>query len=234
MTTITNDAVLAEAGLYRMLAWLSPGFPIGAFSYSHGLEAEAESGRVRDRASLQGWIAAVVARGSGRIDADILRDAHRAAAANDIELLAAANRRGLAYRATAELALETSAQGEAFLATCRAAWPEPFCTLWAASLDAVCHPAAVGAAMARAGIPVASALIGYLQAMAANFVSAGLRLGIVGQTDGQRILAALEPVVIEAAAAAIARDQAEFGAATFAVDLASMAHETQYTRLFRS
>ncbi len=70
--------------------------------------------------------------------------------------------------------------------------------------------------------------------MAANLTSAGLRLGIIGQTDGQRILAALEPVVVEAAAAAIARDRAEFGSATFAVDLASMAHETQYTRLFRS
>jgi urease accessory protein len=234
MTTISNDAVLADAGLYRMLAWLSPGFPIGAFSYSHGLEAAAEAGRVRDRASLEGWIAAVVARGSGRIDADILRDAHRAAAANDIELLTAANHRGLAYRATAELALETSAQGEAFLATCRAAWTEPFCTLWAASLNALCHPAAVGAAMARAGIPVGSALTGYLHAMATNLTSAGLRLGIIGQTDGQRILAALEPVVVEAAAAAVARDRAAFGAATFAVDLASMAHETQYTRLFRS
>lgn len=234
MTTITNDTVLADAGLYRMLAWLSPGFPIGAFSYSHGLEAAAEAGRVRDRSSLQGWIAAVVARGSGRVDADILRDAHRAAAANDIELLSAVNRRGLAYRATAELALETSAQGEAFLATCRAAWPEPFCTLWATSLDAVCHPAAVGAAMARAGIPIASALTGYLHAMAANLTSAGLRLGIIGQTDGQRILAALEPLVVEAAAAAIARDRAGFGAATLAVDLASMAHETQYSRLFRS
>ena len=234
MTTVTNDAILADAGLYRMLAWLSPGFPIGAFSYSHGLEAAAEAGRVRDRSSLQGWIAAVVALGGGRVDADILRDAHHAAAANDTELLSAANRRGLAYRATAELALETSAQGEAFLATCRAAWPEPFCTLWATSLDAVCHPAAVGAAMARAGIPIASALTGYLHAMAANLTSAGLRLGIIGQTDGQRILAALEPVVVEAVAGAIARDRAEFGTATFAVDLASIAHETQYTRLFRS
>lgn len=234
MTTITNDAVLADTGLYRMLAWLSPSFPIGAFSYSHGIEAAVEAGRVRDRASLQGWIAAVVTLGGGRVDADILRDAHRAAATNDIGLLSAANRRGLAFRATAELALETSAQGEAFLATCRAAWPDALLHRWATSLGAVCHPAAVGAAMARAEIPIASALTGYLHAMAANLTSAGLRLGIVGQTDGQRILAALEPVVFEAAAAAIARDRAEFGAATFAVDLASMAHETQYTRLFRS
>src|SRR5258707_14928201 len=89
-------------GLYRLLAWLSPGFPVGAFSYSHGLEAAVESRAVRDRASLQLWIGAVVASGSGRIDADILRDAHRAALADDIEALTLANRRGLAFRATAE------------------------------------------------------------------------------------------------------------------------------------
>ncbi len=123
---------MSAAGLYRLLAWLSPGFPIGSFSYSHGLEAAAESGAVRDRASLQGWIGAVVAHGSGRVDADILRDAHRAATVGDIEALGAANRRGLAYRATAELALETAAQGAAFLAACRAAWPEPFLDRWAA------------------------------------------------------------------------------------------------------
>ncbi len=224
-----------DLGLYRLLAWSSPSFPIGAFSYSHGLEAEAESRAVHDRASLQAWIAAVVVHGSGRIDADILRDAHRAADAGDVTALSAANQRGLAYRATAELALETTAQGEAFLATCRAAWPDEFLERWAATGEAVCYPAAVGAATARAGHPTwRRAIAGYLQAMAADLVSAGLRLGIIGQTDGQRILAALEPVVIAAATAAMTRDPADFGGATFAVDLASMAHETQYTRLFRS
>jgi urease accessory protein len=99
---------------------------------------------------------------------------------------------------------------------------------------AVCHSAAFGAVAGRAGIGLADALTGYLQAIAANLVSAGLRLGIIGQTDGQRILCALEPAVGRAAAAATTRDLADFGAATFAVDLASMTHETQYTRLFRS
>jgi urease accessory protein len=65
-------------------------------------------------------------------------------------------------------------------------------------------------------------------------MSAGLRLGIVGQTDGQRILAALEPAVATAVAACLAREAEDFGAATFALDLASMAHEIQYSRLFRS
>lgn len=219
---------------YRLLAWLSPGFPVGSFGYSHGLEAAVEGGAVRDRASLECWIGSIITRGGGRIDADILRDAHRAVAALDMAALDAANRRGLAYRATAELALETASQGAAFLATCRAAWPDPFLDAWATMSAAVSYPAAVGAATARAGITPDAALVGYLEAMAANLVSAGLRLGILGQTDGQRILAALEAGVIAAAAAAIARDEADFGAATFAADLASMAHETQYSRLFRS
>ena len=225
---------LSNFGLYRLLAWLSPAFPVGAFSYSHGLEAAAESGAIRDRTSLQAWIAAVLAHGSGRIDADVLRDAHRAAQASDLAGLAAVNQRGLAYRATAELALETAAQGEAFLATCRAAWPDEFLDRWAAAGESICYAAAIGAAAARAGVPLGDALLGYLQAMAANLISAGLRLGIIGQTDGQRIMAALEPAVVAAAKDAVTRDPADFGAATFAVDLASMAHETQYTRLFRS
>ena len=125
-----------DAGLYRLLAWLSPGFPIGAFSYSHGLEAAVESGAVRDLISLQSWISAILAAGSGRIDADILRDAHRAAAKADIEALLLANQRGVAFRATAEMALETTAQGAAFLAACRAAWPDPLLDRWAAPIPA--------------------------------------------------------------------------------------------------
>src|SRR5579863_4615919 len=120
-----------RAGLYRLLAWLSPSFPTGAFSYSHGLEAAAAAGVVHDRASLEGWVAAIVARGSGRIDADIVRDAYDAAQAGDRAVLDAANRRGVAYRATAELALESAQQGAAFLSTCVAAWPEPFIEAWA-------------------------------------------------------------------------------------------------------
>src|SRR6202011_349780 len=97
--------------LYRVLTWLSPGFPIGAFSYSHGLEAAADHGTVHDRETLQRWVAGVIAHGAGRMDADTLRDAHRAAAAADDDALAIANRRGLAFRATSEMALETTAQG---------------------------------------------------------------------------------------------------------------------------
>jgi urease accessory protein len=220
--------------LYRLLSWFSPMFPVGAFSYSHGLEAATAGGAVHDRGSLQNWVTAVVVRGAGRIDTDILRDAHSAATANDIDALADANLRGIAFRGSAETRLETTAQGGSFLTTCCAAWPDPFLDCWAARDETVCYPAAVGAAMARAGIPLDWALLGYLQAMAANLVSGGLRLGIIGQSDGQRILAALEPVIAETVASSPSRDPDAFGSATFAVELASMSHETQYTRLFRS
>ncbi len=267
-------------GLYRLLAWASPAFPTGGFSYSHGLETAVAEGAVHDRATLERWIAAVVVKGSGRVDADILRDAYRAAAEGDDSALADANRRGCAYRATSELALESGQQGTAFLAAYEAAWsapdpptpepvlgprfartrgawipPSPACgrgatrtsrkTPLSLAGEAVsgrspetgeghCHAAAFGAVAARAGIALRDSLLGYLQAFAANLMSAGLRLGVVGQSDGQRILAALEPAITAAVEAALTRGPEDFGGATFAVDLASMAHETQYTRLFRS
>jgi urease accessory protein len=250
--------------LYRLLAWVSPAFPTGAFSYSHGLEAAHASGAVRDRAMLEGLIAATIAHGSGRVDADILRDSWRAAEAGDEAALAAANRRGCAYRATAELALESSQQGAAFVVAYEAAWADPHPNPLPNPLpvygereragakplapftgrgrdpreawegEGRCHAAAFGVAAARAGIALSDALAAYLQAFAANLMSAGLRLGIVGQSDGQRILAALESVILAAVEAALARPAEDFGAATFALDLASMAHETQYSRLFRS
>jgi urease accessory protein len=236
MTTRTDphaDPKDRSAALYRLLAWLSPSFPTGAFSYSHGLEAAAEVGTVRDRASLHNWIAAIVTQGSGRIDIDILSGAYRAAGARDHAALDAANRLGLAFRGTAELALESLQQGAAFFATDIAAWSDPFLDAWNPS-EGVCLPAAFGAAAGAAGIALEDALLGYLHAIASNLMSAGLRLGLIGQTDGQRILAALEPLIASAAEAATRRDPADFGSATFAVDLASMAHETQYSRLFRS
>ena len=250
MTMSTDGS--ATPGLYRLLAWSSPAFPVGAFSYSHGLEAAAGDGAVRDRDSLQRWVGAIVLRGGGRVDADILRDAHRAVKNGDDAALVEANRRGVAYRATAELALESGQQGESFVAAWRNAWcaaphPDPLPAGGERESDAkqrtvegvfagenACHAAACGAAAASAGTALEDALVAYLHAFAGNLVSAGMRLGIVGQTDGQRILAALEPEIATAVTGSMSRTPAEFGGATFAADLASMTHETQYTRLFRS
>ena len=152
--------------------------------------------------------------------------------------LMAITARAEAYRGTAETALESRAQGEAFLATCRAAWPHPVLEAWSAALAAKqrapSYTVAVGVAAACAGVPLAAALSAYLHAVAANLVSAGLRLIPLGQTDGQRALRALEPAVAACVTAALVRPSEDFGACALAADLASIDHEGQYTRLFRS
>jgi urease accessory protein len=302
MTTMT--ITLTEGGLYRLLAWLSPSFPVGAFSYSHGIEAAVEAGRVGDRASLESWVAAILRNGAGRIDADLLRDAWRAVGElrsknplplsrepevpavasgkaklcreiagegrvrapdicadgaelrdaqpspqpspasgrgsinDELEALMEIAARADAHRGTAETALEARAQGEAFLATCRAAWPHPLLDTWAEALAdeqrAPSYAVAIGVAAACAGVPLAAALTAYLHGVAANLVSAGLRLIPLGQTDGQRALQALAPVVAACVAASLGRSAADFGGCAFAAELASIDHETQYTRLFRS
>jgi urease accessory protein UreF len=143
-----------------------------------------------------------------------------------------------AHRGTAETALESRAQGEAFLMTVRAAWPHPLLDDWARALAAEkrapSYAVAVGVAAACAGVPLAASLTAYLHGVAANLVSAGLRLIPLGQTDGQRALRALEPVVAACVAASLARGEADFGGCALAAELASIDHETQYTRLFRS
>ncbi len=218
-----------EAGLFRLLAWLSPGFPVGAYSYSHGLEWAVEEGRVKDADSLAGWVAAAVTQGAGRVDAALFRAAWQAFTDCDEDGLAWAEERAKAQRATNETALESSAQGRAFLDTVLAAWPDPALRKWTDG-RAPAYNIAVAVAAASAGIPLKDALAAYLQSFAANLVSAGVRLIPLGQTDGQRVLARLESAVRTAAESPLE----SLGSAAPIIDWASVRHETQYSRLFRS
>lgn len=218
-----------------MLAWLSPAYPVGAFSYSHGLEAAVEEGSVRDRAGLVRYVSAVLGAGAGRVDGALLAAVWRAAEAGDGAALDGAAGLGAAWRGTAETALESLQQGASFAAVTQAAWPDPRFAAFAAR-----HPrrlsaaVAFGAAAGFGGVPLRPALAGWLGALAANLVSAGVRLVPLGQTDGQVATAALFPAVEAAADAALAADLDRLGTAAPVLDLLSMRHETQYTRLFRS
>ena len=224
-----------SAALYRLMAWLSPAYPVGAFSYSNGIEWAVEAGDIGDARSLERWLAVMIGEGGGFCDAVFLVHAHRAAAASDDAALRAAAELAAAFAPSKERHLETTAQGRAFLDTTRAAWPRAALERLLAAWDgAVALPIAVGVAGAGHGLPLAPVLPAYLQAMAANLVSAGVRLVPLGQTDGQRVLAALEPVVVATAERVLAAALDEVGSASFRADLASMRHETQYTRLFRS
>lgn len=227
-----------DGGLARLLTWFSPAFPTGGFSYSHGLESAIDAGLIAGAPALAAWIADVLRHGAGRTDAILLGCAWRAEAARDdvrlVEILAWAE----AFRGTAELALETSAQGEAFLAAVRAAWPHPrldaLADVLAETERTPAHPVAVGVACAALGIGEAAARRAYLHAFTANLVSAGIRLIPLGQSDGLRVLAGLEPVIHAVAEESADAGLADLGTATWMVDLTSARHETQYTRLFRS
>ncbi len=221
------------AALYRLMAWLSPSYPIGAFSYSSGIEWAVEAGDIRDAATLRDWLAVMIGEGNGFCDAVFFAHAYRAAADADASAIASVAELSAAFASSKERHLETTAQGRAFLDTTRAAWPCPAVERLAA-LPEVTLPVAAGVACAGHAIPLTPALAAYLHALAAALISAGVRLVPLGQTDGQRVLAALETVVAACAERALATPLAEVGGAAFRADIASMRHETQYTRLFRS
>jgi urease accessory protein len=229
------DGSLGAAALYRLMAWLSPAYPVGAFSYSSGIEWAVEAGDISDAATLRDWLKVMIASGGGFCDAVFFVHAHRAVATGDDAALAAVAELAAAFVPSKERFLETTAQGRAFLEATRAAWPcvavTQFEQIWKGS---PALPVAVGVACAGHGIACETALPAFLHALAANWISAGVRLVPLGQTDGQRILAALEPEVAAAAARALATPLDQVGGCAFRADLASMRHETQYTRLFRS
>ena len=233
-----SEPQLDGEALLRLLTWLSPSFPVGAYSYSHGLEYAVEAGCVSDRESLRDWIDGILRHGAGQTDAALLQAAYAAVRARDEAPLAWALDYGDAWRATREMGMESENQGQAFLAAVFGPWPAPGLE-WAVAAAAergrpLMYPTAVGVAAAAWDIPLEPALRAYLHAMAANLVSAGLRLIPLGQRDGQQALADLEGTVLQATAEALVRERGDLGQATLMADWASARHETQYTRLFRS
>src|SRR5262249_19752956 len=184
---------------------------------------------------LKRWLAVMIGEGGGFCDAVFFVHAFHAIAAGDDVALRRVAELTAAFAPSKERHLETTAQGRAFLDITRAAWPTPALDrLLGAWGGDVALPVAVGVAWAGHGVPLDPALRAYLSAMAANLISTGVRLIPLGQTDGQRVLAALEPVVAATAKRAPVTKLDDVGGAAFRADLASMRHETQYTRLFRS
>ena len=228
-------ASVAPPALYRLMTWLSPSFPVGAFSYSSGIEWAVEAGDITDAQTLQAWLAVMLSDGAGFCDAVLLAHAWRAGTAEDDAALAEVAELAAAFTPSRERHLETTAQGRAFADIVRAAWNcttlERLTAVWSGP---VAYPIAVGTVAAGHGVPLDATLHAFLHAQTANWISAGVRLIPLGQTDSQRVLAALEPIVATVTARALDATLDELGSATFRADLASMHHETQYTRLFRS
>jgi urease accessory protein len=215
ITTATTMTTTPTEALLRLLTWLSPAFPTGGFAYSHGLEWAVDAGDVTDEASLEAWLADVIARGSGRNDLLLVRHAHRG---EDVADLA------LAVAPSLERRQEIRLQGEAFAAAA-APWGE---------IESAPYPVAVGHLGGREGIDEDSLSAAYLHAFASSLISAAVRLIPLGQQAGLRVLASLQPVILETVKESRTATLEDLGGCCFRSDIAAMRHETQYTRLFRS
>jgi len=206
--------------LLTLTQWLSPSYPVGAFAWSHGLERAIGRGDVTDAGSLSDWLAAVLEHGAGRSDAILLSVAHGADDVAEVAAFAAA------LAPSRERREETMQQGAAFAATTRA--------VWGLDLPDMAYPVAVGRAAGLMGMPVVPVAQVWLQAFAGNLVQAAQRLMPLGQTEGQRIVTRLSPICAKLGAEAKTATLDDIGSASFAVDIASMQHETQQPRIFRS
>ncbi|MFN3200219.1 MAG: urease accessory protein UreF [Bradymonadia bacterium] len=227
---------LSSHTLYALLTWMSPGYPVGAYTYSHGVEWAVEQGEITDGPSLQAWIEVLLRHGGGHVDAVMLSEGWLAVAAEDDEELAKVTAHAHAFRGTQETALESQKQGEAFVRATLAAWPSTTLERWATRHRATGLPyaIAVGVAAAAHNVPLEATVTAHLHAFAANLVSAGVRLVPLGQTAGQQALAALAPIIHDAATQALSTSLEEVSTAAPWAELASIHHETQHVRLFRS
>ncbi len=209
------------SGLLRLSQWLSPAFPVSAYAYSHGLEAEVVAGRVTDGASVLTWIGGVLRAGAGRTDAILMASAMEAEA--DPDTLGALAR---ALAGSRERWEETRDQGAALAATLSG--------LGEGDGVARAYPVVLGTAARRLGVPAGIVAALYLQGFAGSLVSAAVRFVPLGQAEGQRILAALQGVVSEVASEAVACGLDAIGQASFGADLAAMEHEGLEVRIFRT
>jgi len=217
-----------------LTTWLSPSFPVGAFSYSHGLETAIAAGDIVDAETAAAWVETLLRHGSGWCDALLLAEAWRAVGQNDDKRLGEAAGLAAAMAPSRERLMETVNLGEAFLAAVASAWRNADIDRIASTTPATAYPVAVGAAAGAFAIPLRDAIAHYLNAFVANLVSVAIRLVPLGQSDGVAIIARLQPLVLGLAERAENASLEELGSAAIASDIASMRHETLPARVFRS
>ena len=215
-------------GFLRLMAWLSPVFPTGGFSYSSGLETAVQTGLVTNEEQLTEWLTSLLRHGSVRNDSILLAEAWRSC--RDTRVLHDISELALALSGSAERYLELTAQGEAFANAVRN-WPET----GPVNFPNPCSlPVAVGIASAYSALDLQQTLNAYLHGFVTNQLQAAIRLSVFGQTAAARILARLEPVILAASDVAAMEGVDDLGSATFMADVMAMKHEELPGRMFRS
>lgn len=212
---------MTGSDLLALTQWLSPGFPTGAYAYSHGLERVIARGEVRGAASLRDWLTGILRFGAGWQDAVLLAHALRPEADH-----AALDATARALAPSAERLREALEQGAALARTLSA--------VTGRALPPRALPVALGEAAQRLVLPPRTVISLYLQAFAANLTTIAVRHVPLGQTEGQSLLAALAPLLDSLAEAAASASLDDLGGAALSADLAAFEHETQDIRIFRT
>ncbi len=229
---------MTRGALPALLQLSSATLPVGAYSYSQGLEWAVESATIRDEATAGEWIETVLEHGVGAWDATWVAALMRAAARDAHAELRTLNERFLAGRETRELRAETVQTGRSLLELLRGDGElaaTTLCTLEALDADAgLAFPTAWAVAAVARGVAVEDALIGYLWSWLENAVLAAMKTVPLGQRAGQRLLARLGGRLEALAATAAARPLDDCSNLLPGFAIASTQHESQYTRLFRS
>ncbi|MFT7576172.1 MAG: urease accessory protein [Alphaproteobacteria bacterium] len=216
----------------ELLIWLSPSFPVGSFAYSQGLEAAVEQGWVTDQTTLRIWLIAVIQHGMLKNDLLLMSLVFRTANSAEIHSLAELSR---AFQPSAERAKEALDQGQNFVVAYQSGWETQEASVGVFDeFESITFPIAVAMAAHEHDIDCAATLESYGTAFCSNSLSAAIRLGVIGQFDGQRVMADLLNEIRATTTIALTATLDDIGSATYGIDLASMLHETQTTRLFRS
>ena len=200
-------------------AWFSPAFPIGAYSYSHGLETAIQGGLINDEVSLQSWISTLLLDGSGRNDGLFIKAAY--------EGEEEANTLCLSLCPSKERWQETTELGQAFTKVVNESYQTDI-------PDGLAYPVAVGLAAQILKLDLTMTLQSYLQAFAANLISVGIRAIPIGQQAGQTCLVGLYPVIEEVVTQVTEFSLNEVGSAALLSDIMAIKHEHSVPRIYRT
>jgi len=214
-----------HASLIKLLTWLSPAFPTGAFAYSHALEWDVAAGTITTEPLLTTHLQDTLSHGALWSDSILLRHAHRGHNPHDLAQLA------LFLSPTPERRLESTAQGAAF-AKAAAPWPVESLQNWGPT--PLPHPIALALLASAHAIPEDDTVLAYLHASVANLISAAIRLIPLGQSAGLRVQSQLESHILQTVHQTQSATLNDLGTTCWSSDISSMRHESQYTRLFRT
>ena len=209
-----------EMAVLTLAQWFSPAYPIGSFAYSHGLEWAIETGDVHDSATLCAWVRDVLEFGSGRNDALFLAAAYGSDDPGQVNDICRA------FAPSKERLKETDLQGAAF--------GEITSAIWGHDLPPMAYPVAVGWAARLDELPLSLTSQMYLQSFASALVSVGMRLIPLGQRKGHTLIQSLAPLCGRISEQTAHGDLDALSATAFLPDIASMKHETQYSKVFRT